>query len=66
MRLLASMVAVGGRQKPGEVGEGTGRVCLCAYVNLQTLDYQKQEIARSEGRKQVQRNKLRLAGALSF
>ena len=66
MRLLASMVAVGGSQKPGEVGEGTGRACLYAYVNLQTQDYQKQEIARSEGRKQVQRNKLRLAGALSF
>ena len=33
MSLLAGMVAVGGRQKLGEVGKGTGRARLCAYVN---------------------------------
>ena len=32
MGLLAGIVAVGGRPQLGEVGKGTGRAQLCAYV----------------------------------
>ena len=32
MSLLAGMVTVGGRPKPAEVSEGTGRARLCACV----------------------------------
>ena len=32
------MVAVGGRPQLGEVGKGTGRARLCAYVKHSTLN----------------------------
>ena len=38
MSLLTGMVAVGGRPKPGEVSEGSGRARLCAYVKQLTLN----------------------------
>ena len=38
MSLLAGMVTVGGRPKPSEVSEGTGRARLCAYVKHSPLN----------------------------
>ena len=38
MSLLTRMVAVGGRPQLGEVGKGTGRARLCAYVMHSTLN----------------------------
>ena len=38
MSILAGMVAVGGRPQLGEVGNGTGRARLCAYVKHSTLN----------------------------
>ena len=38
MSLLTGMVAVGGRPQLGEVGYGTGRALLCAYVIHSTLN----------------------------
>ena len=38
MSLLTGMVAVGGRPQLGEVGKGTGRARLCAYVKHSTLN----------------------------
>ena len=37
MSLLVDMVAVGGRPQLSEVGKGTGRARLCAYVKHSTL-----------------------------
>ena len=36
--ILAGMVAVGGRPQLGEVGKGTDRTRLCAYVKHSTLN----------------------------
>ena len=38
MSILAGMVAVGGRPQLGEVGKGTDRARLCAYVKHSTLN----------------------------
>ena len=71
MSLLTGMVAVGGRPQLGEVGKGTGRARLCAYVKHSTLnsaiehelrDWRVEDKALKQ---QGQRNKLCVAGALS-
>ena len=63
MSILTGMVAVGGRLQLGEVGKGTGRARLCAYVKHSTLKLcNRTGIARSEGGGQDQRNKLFLGG----
>ena len=38
MSLLTGMVAVGGRPQLGEVGKGTGRARLCAFVKHSVLN----------------------------
>ena len=38
------MVAVGGRPQLGEVGKGTGRARLCAYVKHSTRNSAEQEL----------------------
>ena len=38
MNILAGMVAVGGKPQLGEVGLGTDRARLCAYVEHLTLN----------------------------
>ena len=68
MSLLAGMVNVDGRPKPGEVSEGTGRPRLCAYVKHSTLNSAIEQELRNRRVyiEQGQRNKLCLADALSL
>ena len=46
MSLLTGMVVVGGRPQLGEVGKGTGRARLCAYVKHSTLNYAREQELR--------------------